>query len=341
MKSLLIPTAIVLASLAPAQAQLQYTTGLDVWLDATDIDGQANTSLTDADLITTWTNKGTTEVNDAMPVSGTTSYSAEGGAGGRGSVTLDRSRYQFGQEFVDSPSVTMYFVVKRADTSDIGALFTDYGDDNQTLYVRTGPEDVSGVRDSAGTSTTVSTGIAEAEDEWTIVFFSLDASTGTVTYGNLGQEKTETNASHVATTTFETPFAGPVTLFSFHDGNSRFYFDGEASEVLIYDHLLDEAAREQVESYLKSRMAPASDRELRITDVTRNPNGSITLVWNSDPGVGTEYSVFLSEDLSLPADSWSDDNDGLETGGITTSYTIPAERLPDGASKLFFRVQKN
>jgi hypothetical protein len=346
----LLALCSILACAPDARAGLDYTTGLDVWLDSTDIDGQRNASLTDGQEITSWKNKGTTGVNDAVPAAGingsfgSTTFSAAGGPGTRGSVTLSNSLYQFGQEFVDSPNITMYFLVNRAANSGVqGCLFTDYGTvGNQTLTVRTGTDSVSGTRDAAGDVTWVNDGAMEADQVWSVVYLCLDATARSVTYGELGNlTTTNMSAAHDATTTFEGTFAGPVTLFGFHDGNNAFDFNGEAAEVLIYDHVLDAAARAQVESYLQSLFVPPAEIAFRITEIVRNPDGGVQLTWNSDPEATAGYTALYNPTLETPSEDWIDADDNIATGGESTSFTIPAAVLPSDATTLFFRIRAN
>ena len=340
----------VLALPATAGAGLDYTTGLDVWLDASDIDGTNNSTLTEGAQVSVWKNKGTTGVNDAVAIltgggGGTNGILAVGaGNGGQDAVTLSNTRYQFGQEFIDSPNVTMYFVVNRAAASGAqGTLFTDYGDvSNETMTIRTGTDSVTGVRDSAANTTWVDDGQMEAFEKWATLLFRVDATARSVTYGELGNlTTTAMSAAHIATTTYEGTFAGPVTLFGFHDGNNTHDFNGQVSEVLIFDHILDAAAQTEVEAYLLSKAAPKDEIDFRITEITRNNDGSFSFTWNSDPAPGVTYTLLYSADLETPSNNWADPEDNISTGGTSTSFTIPANVLPANSPGLFFRIRKN
>ena len=264
-KTLLATSGILALAATTNAATLGYTTGLDVWLDASDIDGTNNSSLLDNDPVFNWANKGTTGVNDAVTVltgaggdsDGT--YLAGGGNGGQDAIGLDNTRFQFGQEFMDSTSVTMYFVVNQNGSATAqGTLFTDYGDvSNKLLNLRTADGSAGAYRrDGAGATNTVAHTGALATSGWATIFYSYDAATDTATWGELGSTNSATNAAFDETTTFEGTHGGPVTLFSFHDGNNGFDFNGMTSEVLIYDHLLDAGQRSQVESYLAAKVVP-------------------------------------------------------------------------------------
>lgn len=352
MKPLLIHTLALALGLPFAQAQLNYTTGLDVWLDASDIEGENNSTLADGAEVSTWKNKGTTGVNDAIAIlvggggGNNGVLVAGGGNGGQDAIRLSNTRYQFGEEWGDSANVTMYFVLYQdANPTAQGAILTDYGEVGAQLRnLRTGAgsegaylRDVSNVTNSVKLDPNPTL----ADQTWATIFYSFDATTKTATWGELGNTSSFANPAFDATTTFEGTHGGPVTLFSFHDGNNGFDFNGLVSEVLIYDHFLDAAARTQVENYLRSKADSSLAQVPAITDIVRNADGSVTLTWDSNSAAETEYSVFLSDDLALPLASWTDETDEVATGGNSTTYTIMADRLPADAARLFFRVAEN
>ena len=286
---------------AGAHAQLTYTTGLDVWLDASDVDGSGNSTLGDGDPVTTWVNKGTTGVNDAGPPAAGTANNpgtlvVEGGEGVQDAVTLENTRFQFGQEWADSADVTIYLVVYQGPTSSAnGTLLTDYGDVTQQLRTLRAAGGSAGayLRDAESDTIVVGHGAeALAGEKWAVLFYSFDSSTGTSTWGELGSTLTGTNPDFDATTTFEGPSGGPVTLFGFHDGNNSHDFNGLVSEVLIYDHLLDESQRGEVEAYL---VAKAS-----VPDVDSDGISDGYELANTDPP---------SDTALVPAED--DDGDGL------------------------------
>jgi len=348
--SLLLFGALALPS--TVQAGLDYTTGLDVWLDASDTDGSNNATRTDGDEISTWKNKGTTGVNDAIAIlasggGGGTNGLLElgGGNGGQDSVTLSNTRYQFGQEWGDSANVTMYFVVNQGSNSGANAsLLTDYGTVGAKLrnLRAAGGSEGAYLRDEANVTNTVAHGANDlAGEKWATIFYSYDVTTATATWGELGNTNSATNLSFDSTTTFEGTHGGPVTLFSFHDGNNGFDFNGAVSEVLIYDHFLDAAAQAKVEAYLLSKATPQADVDFRITEILRNPDGSVDLTWNSDPADGVKYTILYNANLTTPADAWVDPYDNISTAGSTTSFTIPAAVLPSSATELYFRILLN
>lgn len=79
---------------------------------------------------------------------------------------------------------------------------------------------------------------------------------------------------------------------------------------------------------------------LTITNLTLNENGSVTLTWNSNPNENVSYSVLVSSDLVGPVSGWADENDGVSTQGLTTTYTTAAGFVT-GEDKLFFAVLRN
>ena len=252
---------VVLAATV-ANASLTYTTGLDVWLDASNLDGSNNSTLTDGQAVTGWSNLGTMGVNDGVVVDGGgTTYTAGGGNGGvQDALTLNNTRHQFGQEWADSADVTMYFVLyQAANSSASGSILTDYGSVGNELrnFRAAGGADGAYLRDGSGETCTVAHGAdALADQTWATIFYSFDSSTKTATWGELGSTATTSNAAFDETTTFDGTFGGPVTLFSFHNGDSSHDFNGAVSEVLIFDHLLDGTAQTTVEDYLDAKAIP-------------------------------------------------------------------------------------
>lgn len=78
----------------------------------------------------------------------------------------------------------------------------------------------------------------------------------------------------------------------------------------------------------------------QITEIIRNSDGSVDLTWTSDPRNGVEYSVLFSPDLTSPIDTWADVDDGVATGGETTSFKVPALILGD-LNRAFFAIRRN
>jgi len=79
---------------------------------------------------------------------------------------------------------------------------------------------------------------------------------------------------------------------------------------------------------------------LAITDISVTTNGDVSLTWNSRSSLGTTYAIFSTDDLSLPLEDWSEIDDGVDTGGDSTTFVIPSAFLAD-EDKLFFYVRKN
>jgi hypothetical protein len=339
-----------LALAATAGAQLTYTTGLDVWLDASDIDGSNNSTLTDGDPVATWLNKGTTGVNDAVAIltggaGGTNGVLVtDGGNGAQDAIKLANTRYQFGQEWADSSAVTMYFVLwQGTNSSASGSILTDYGtvgSELRNLRVAGGSAGAY-LRDASGETTSVAHGADDLADEtWATIFYSYDPTTKTATWGELGNTNTNANALFDETTTFEGTFGGPVTLFSFHNGDNTHDFNGAVSEVLIYDHLLTPADQATVEAYLVSKTTfPDVDMD-GISDVYElahtDPASPINLVPGLDDDTDglTNLQEFLGLDstdadhgfgqtLASVADSDDDAiEDGDEVSGALNPYQV-------------------
>ncbi len=81
-----------------------------------------------------------------------------------------------------------------------------------------------------------------------------------------------------------------------------------------------------------------------ITNVTRAADGAVSLTWPSE--AAATYTVFYGSDLDKPLTdaSWTVANDGVASGGATTSFTVPANAGVPALStrgRVFFRVRKN
>jgi hypothetical protein len=267
-KLLALCGSLVFAAAANA-ATLSYTTGLDVWLDASDIDGSNNSTLSEGAAVSTWTNKGTTGVSNAVlgttGLSGKTAgtLSATGGLGGQAALVIPDARYQFTTQFMDSPNVTMFFVVNQssATSSANGTIFNDYGAaSNQLILVRTGAAGAY-LRSADGAATVMNPdpGDALAIDSWETLHLTVDVTAGvgnaTSAWGVLGATASASNALYDVTNTWQGGTELP-TLFGFHDGNSTHDFGGMVSEVLIYDHVLTPAQTADVASYLTAKAIP-------------------------------------------------------------------------------------
>jgi hypothetical protein len=91
---------------------------------------------------------------------------------------------------------------------------------------------------------------------------------------------------------------------------------------------------------------PSEPVPFRITDFDRNPDGTVTLTWNSHPfPPGTPdlekptYTVYYSNDLTTPRGSWADDSDGVVSMGDTTTYTTFSSFT--GQPESWFYIQLN
>jgi len=115
--------------------------------------------------------------------------------------------------------------------------------------------------------------------------------------------------------------------------NTAELWDGAIDNVFVYEGILtDEEMKD-----LRDRAAIAGE-VLRITEVVRNPDNSITLTWTSNPNAGTTYTVLFSQDLSDPLEFWGDDDDSVASGGETTTHTTG---IFEAVDKLFLIVKKN
>jgi hypothetical protein len=77
---------------------------------------------------------------------------------------------------------------------------------------------------------------------------------------------------------------------------------------------------------------PSGTAPFRITGAVRNPDGSASITWNSEPGL--RYFIQVSTDLLV----WSRvDQTGVVASGNLTSFQVPG---PFTGPRLFFRVER-
>ena len=119
-------------------------------------------------------------------------------------------------------------------------------------------------------------------------------------------------------------------------------FNGLIDEISVWDVALtdDDISSIYRNGQLGIGLTGAASIETEVTDIKYLANGDVELTWTSNPAPGTQYTVWLTTDLSLPFENWADADDGVPTGGETTTYTVPAAVL-GGVEKVFFAVQQN
>ncbi|HEX2748566.1 MAG TPA: immunoglobulin domain-containing protein [Verrucomicrobiales bacterium] len=74
-----------------------------------------------------------------------------------------------------------------------------------------------------------------------------------------------------------------------------------------------------------------------VTNVKRNPNGTVTLTWNSVPGA--TYTVHYKFDLNGAVSTWPDDADDVASQGQTTTYTTTISFTAN--PRVFFSIRRN
>ncbi len=263
-----------LAAVQPAAAQtLSYTTGLDVWFDAQDMNGNGdgNSGWTDGNTLSTsktWVNKGSAgnpvsyayRTQGAVPGSPVFRSSVTYPAGGTGPAVEFTSDNMRLPEFLDSPNVSMFAVVQRTgNATGVDTLLWDYGSTgSQLINFYLDPDNnntgnVTGaVRDGGGKVITA-TGTSAIGMDVAIVEMILSGSNGSFSLeaGPLGATATAGNAAYVSTTwngTFRAPVVG-----SFPGTASAGYMIGHIFELLIFDHAVTGADRTAVEDYLSAK----------------------------------------------------------------------------------------
>lgn len=239
---------------------LPYTTGLKVWLDGSDVDGQSNSTLSDGDDITTWVNKAGGTAGNAV----TGNSSAKGGVfsvgtGNKGgdTVVLNGSGDSFKlSEFMSTDTFTMFFVAKNTGGTGDRVLYNDYGSVGAKLIQLRSDEGHLYLRDGANhVFTETKVGTQMCNNSWKRVIATLSESGGnyTVEVGEIGSTVSNTDAAYVSTTWEGTANTQPH-IGQFDSGTTHAsHFGGEIAEILIYDHAVTGADRTAIENHLYNK----------------------------------------------------------------------------------------
>ena len=276
MKTYLAVVGLLVLATTWGQAQLTYTTGLDVWLDAADMNGNGDGNIGWSDNNTLavstkdWVNKGS---------AGNPTEYGLGAAGApvyRTSITVPLGgtapAVQFGNdnvrlpEFMNSDTFSIFAVVQRtANGNGADPLFWDYGTTgskfaNLTLDEGNGNTGaVNGAVRDSGNDVLSAAGTSNIGTSVSIVEMVLSESAGTYALeaGPFGATATDTDASY-GSTTWEGTFSPPV-IGSFPSGDVLAHtFAGNLFEILIYDHAVTGANRTAVENYLSGKYIQAA-----------------------------------------------------------------------------------
>ncbi|MEE3176350.1 MAG: LamG-like jellyroll fold domain-containing protein, partial [Verrucomicrobiota bacterium] len=176
-------------------------------------------------------------------------------------------------------------------------------------------------------------GPANTED-WTFVAANYDSEDSTVSvYVDVDASSIDDDLVKVTEPTRWNTGQATFAIGGLRPDNTAELWDGAIDNVFVYEGILtDEEMKD-----LRDRAAIAGE-VLRITEVVRNPDNSITLTWTSNPNAGTTYTVLFSQDLSDPLEFWGDDDDSVASGGETTTHTTG---IFEAVDKLFLIVKKN
>ena len=106
---------------------------------------------------------------------------------------------------------------------------------------------------------------------------------------------------------------------------------GTIHRVTIYD---SDIGGDNIIRHANAFVTGAGASEFKITSVDLNQeSGLVTIVWNSIPGA--VYAVDTSSDLL----EWRELDDSVTADDTTKSFST-ASSLPEGETKIFFRVRR-
>ena len=242
---------------------LPVTDGLQVWLDAGNIDGQDNATLSDGDTVTSWFNKAGGVAGNAVTARNAAAigtFKSDFAPKDNDCVRLNGTNDAMQlNEFMASDTFTMFFVARNTGGDDGKYIFSDVGDSGKKLLsVQTGIGKIY-LRDNNNHQFSTSVGSQLANGRWKIIEAQLSGSNGdyTMEVGEMGKLVSGTSTN--ITTTWEGSAAGYPAERSYpnigcyqhyYNDTPNSFFGGEISEVLIYNRAVTSAEREQIEDYL-------------------------------------------------------------------------------------------
>lgn len=119
-----------------------------------------------------------------------------------------------------------------------------------------------------------------------------------------------------------------------NNGSIREHFNGYIDEVRIYDNALTAAEVEAL-------FAAGSEQEsIEFTDITVDAAGNVDLTWTSEDDRVYSLDFTTGFDEAGGAGGWQNYDDFINSDGVTTSLTVPANVFPSPQRRLFFRVSE-
>jgi hypothetical protein len=112
-------------------------------------------------------------------------------------------------------------------------------------------------------------------------------------------------------------------------------WDGAIDNVFLFSGILTDDQIKAIRDQGRSAIVPQNN--FIVTGWQINPDGTVTLTWNSNPC--ETYTLRYSFDLSGPVATWADETDDIASGGETTTYTTGISF--SSARRVFFSVERN
>ncbi|MFN0125063.1 MAG: LamG-like jellyroll fold domain-containing protein [Verrucomicrobiales bacterium] len=172
--------------------------------------------------------------------------------------------------------------------------------------------------------------------DWTFIAATYDETALTTTfYVDLDAA---TTADPVLRATEPAGFGTGFTAFAIgglRPDNAAEAWDGAIDNVFVYSGILTDEQIQTIRDQGKTAIVGPDD--FFVTAFNINPNGTVTLTWNSDPGA--TYTLRYSFDLIGAISTWPDEADDIASGGAATTYTTGISF--SGSQRVFFSVERN
>ena len=296
---------------AYATGPANISTGLLLWLDATDPDGNgdATDNPTDGSSLSTWTDKSGNSFN-ATTLGGSWTapvYKATSGINSGPAIRFTRTANASGNGLkvngvdiraTSKPDVTIFSVYKAINTVN-GQLYGVWGQDNgnwDRFFICCGyGSATNGVVGRGNSGYTVS-GAGNGTTRLVTTIYDGDTSTGTNS-GTTAGSKIFFDGSLVDTFTDVTNITDAQTNFRIGlDGDDSTY-NGDIAEIIIYDRILSDADVNTVSVYLADKygitLAPTvtTNAATSITQTTATLNGVVNAHSDTTTSITLRYST--------------------------------------------------
>ena len=251
--------AVLQTVAADAAVTLPYTSGLDMWLDASNTASLVaqDGSLDDGDALSAWNSSGLASI-DATQANVTrqpTWIENVAGLGGKSAVEFSgatNGTYMGLSSLSMGSNTTVFFVSQNAVQTATGSAHRPLLAANNNPYRADGDGYGIGYRREGSNAVNVSLGNGTSEQSLSHTL-AASGQFEVITYAKASTAATLRRSGYqVAANTQQDPLTAYHTGYNLgaDPNDSTRYYAGQMAEVLVYDHALGETERDAVENYL-------------------------------------------------------------------------------------------